>query len=267
MKKSRYSLRSYRPGDEVALAGLCNAVNAGLAGFIPRTPEHWAWCYLQRPGLSADGVLLVEAGGEVSGHAVTSPSGEVLEFCLSAAADRRLAFQVLVEGVERYARENGADRISISAPPSDRELRAWFSELGYNQWLRYLTGLPLDLPGIIGLLLQARGAPSQLGGRSFLIHLAKKGRRFRSPLLGEETLLLVEGAAARIVDMAAGVDVIIRTDVFTFMRIMLREQPILRSVLRGEVSVEPIWRVPQARRLLSLLTVPYDLHVPVGDMV
>jgi hypothetical protein len=266
---SRYSVRTFVEGDEVELASLFHQANEKYVGFIEKTPRAWKRSFLQRPGASPEGILIVERDGtQIVGYAVVGSSGKVHDVCIRSDTDRDVILSVLLKDVERYAREQGAERVSISVPPGGRALDRELTRSGYYPWLKFLTGIPLDFAGLIEPIARenlSTGKPRVEGTLS--IQLGKSGRLFRSPAHRGGLFVRIGNGDVRVAVGQPDAEVTIHTSVFTLTSIILREKGIVNSILHGELKVHPLRRLPKAVRLLSLLVLPYRWYSPGGDMV
>ena len=271
MSHIKYSLRTFREGDEERLAVFFNKTYERYFGFVPRTSQYWKWSYLLRPDIDPEGIFIIEGIGdqETKGYAVVCNSGAVYEICIHPGEDRDIIVSILLPKIESYARDQGAKHVLISVPPGDKTLREWFTKSEYHKYYTYMAGIPLNFPELIRQIMEARlfSGLDKLKGK-FLIHLSKDGRRFRSPsfLFDELFILIEEGKVCAEPDVKSHqADFTIKMDVFTFTSIILGTKSILTTVLRGDIRVTPFWKFYKAVELLSLMVIPYPWYVPLGD--
>jgi len=271
MNHIKYSLRTFREGEEERLAAFFNKTYEHYFGFVPRTPQYWKWSYLLQPDIHPEGIFIIEGIGdqEIKGYAVVRNSGVVCEICIHPGVDRDIIVSILLPKIESYARDQGAGHVLISVPPGDKTLSEWITKSGYGKYYNYMVGIPLNFPELIRQIMEARlfSGLGKLKGK-FLIHLSKDGRRFRSPsfLFDELFILIEEGKVCAEPDVKSHqADFTIKMDVFTFTSIILGTKSILTTVLRGDIRVTPFWKFYKAVELLSLMVIPYPWYVPLGD--
>ena len=131
-RSSSFSIRSFREGDEDALAPLFNRYMEGFFGPIQVTPKAWRKEYRTRswtgPSLKADGdcVRIAEREGRVIGYAVMDYSPDsvkdgavVQELCVTVEGGAGDVVDALLADAESRALGRGKSLIEASLSPED----------------------------------------------------------------------------------------------------------------------------------------------------
>ncbi len=138
------ALRSFREGDQVAIARLFNQYLSGFAGPRPMTPEAWRRQFRRRswngPSVDEDRdcVRVAERGGEVVGYAVTdyrpfeeNTAAIVQELCVAGDRADEVA-AALLEDAERRARQRGRQVLAVQLSPDDGLAERVAERLGFR---------------------------------------------------------------------------------------------------------------------------------------
>jgi hypothetical protein len=268
-----YSLRAFRDGDESALAALSSAAHAGDPGFIARSPEQWRDFYLGGPEVDAQGIVVCQrSDGAISGYAVVARSGTVFELCVEDA-EQAAPVRLLLEGVEAQARRSGAPRVTISITHPGRTVRSYLAQAGYAQQERYASALPGDLLELLTPLARANFARRAPAPGKLEIRLVNDAPGFRMAPI-DRLLLCVDRSGVELRTEGVETDVRVRVGLRTFMDLVFRTQNLRfhaqsarGAFVRGRLAIRPLWRFPEALRLLSLLVMPAGWYCPSGDAV
>jgi hypothetical protein len=140
-----FAIRSFREGDEEALARLFNGYLALFLGPIRVTPHGWRDQYRREawtgPSVSADAdcVRVAERGGAVIGYAVTDYSpfhtadhALVQEICVADGDDADAVVEALLADAEERARERDRASIEIGASLEDGRVASAAAAQGYE---------------------------------------------------------------------------------------------------------------------------------------
>jgi hypothetical protein len=264
------TVRNYRPGDAPSLVALWNESYAGYAGLATRSVESWCWTILSRPGMSADDVLLLEAGGQVLGYAALWTRGSVLDFVVHPGqrpgARRALTGQLLC-ALEARARARGSDSIDFLLPASDRLIDRTLRAAGYLVETGPCFMVRLLNPQALLLLLvrHREKSLSALSGQSFLVTLTPGN----DPFLPQTRLLIrvgeimavehVSDASDHRADCAVQLSIGALTELI-FCRAIAREM--LRN---SQITIDPPSRHAEVCGLLSALALDSPWHASHSD--
>ncbi len=281
----RFALRSFRAGDETALASLAERAYSPYGGHLLRTAEHWRSSILATsPRLDPDSDLAVLslAGDDPVGYGVLGADGLVLELCLDpelTGARRAVAAAVLIAALEERVRARGGDLIQLELPRLDGRIREALSAAGY----RADAGpqLAVDLVDVAaalrGILAHRRGRMPHGWERCFVLMLAEGGdsgadgqagrgpRRFvitaRDGALDVEE---VEGVSA-----SGGTEgerkVAIATDRATLTGLIVRQITFDEAAAAGRLILEPADAEQDVRTLCEFLTLKGPWFMPPLD--
>ena len=148
----RFSIRSFREGDEAVLAPLFNSYTERFLGPIRQTPKSWRAQFRRQhwnaPSLGdADCCRIAEMGGTVLGYAITDyqpmwadGAAMVQEMCVAQDPNLRDAcpsaenvMEALVEDAEKRALGRGKIALLLQLSAQDGHVGAAASALGYME--------------------------------------------------------------------------------------------------------------------------------------
>jgi hypothetical protein len=137
----KFTIRSYRAGDEEQIAGIFNGSLAEFAGPFAVTAESWlAQCQpsWRGPGLKEDPeyVRVAERGGRVIGYTVTDHTNAeasfLQELCVAEEADAQAVAEALLDDAEAIARARGRCAVVLATAQEDGLARRAAGECGYE---------------------------------------------------------------------------------------------------------------------------------------
>lgn len=140
-----FSIRSYRKGDEPALAGLFNSYFASFFGHTRVTGASWRAQYRRQgwtgPSVEADRdcVRLAERAGRLVGYAVTdyepiwmSGGALIQELCVVEEPEAREVSQALIEDAEQRAKDRGKSFVAVQFGEEDGLAASAAAACGYD---------------------------------------------------------------------------------------------------------------------------------------
>ena len=188
------SVRTYRHGDEQSLVELWARAYSDYGGHVPKTPEYWRWCVVDRPGIEAEDIVLLESGSTLVAYGVlgrkdspVGPGGSVLELAVEPslpAAERSLSLAQLIAVLEERSRARGDEIFEVSVPDTEqfmvRALEAADFKPEKSDSLQLVI---VDLIGLIRKILARRTAEiTAMPARSFALTVEQE--EYRSLPLG-----------------------------------------------------------------------------------
>ncbi len=194
-----FAIRSYRPGDEEALARLFNSYFAGFFGHTPVTGESWRRQYRRQgwtgPSVEADKdcVRLAEREGRLVGYAVTdyepiwmSGGALIQELCLVEEADAREVAETLIEDAEQRAKDRGKSFVATQFGEDDGLAAEAAAACGFDEganpdqvFMVVVTDLSKALVEIAGELSR-RLQESRFGAWCGTVRVSSGGRERQS---------------------------------------------------------------------------------------
>lgn len=269
-KPMTFTARQYLAGDEVRLVDLWQRTYAHLGGFIPRTPAHWLWAVLQRPGMTCADIRLIVSDGEIIAYGAIGPGGAILEFAvepLLKPRKRALAFELLLRALERQARERNYDFVSCAAPVADRFIAKQMRKAGYHTDEGVFASLAMINPlEVIRRILYHRRAHFLGWHQTFLLELTPGSYR-ELP----QTRLSIDISEELVVEDRSlqGCDppqCRLSTDLTTLTDVLFGSVPARRCLANGQIRVVPAAKFSEALRLLELLSIQAPWQVPTSDV-
>jgi len=263
-------IRDYQPGDEKALIALFDRAYANYSGYVTRTPEHWRWCILDRPGVSPDDIVVLEQEKVIAAYGILGPKGAVLELAVDSGLPESRREELatrLVDELEYRSRRCGNDRLRIQVPSMEPPLRRALDRKGYLavpcdslQWVI------VDLAGFVSRVLQHRKRQRRLEPewqRSFLLEIEPGNYHFHPhPRIFVRTAptLIVEANPQR--DDA---EATIATDLSTLTDLVFRITSVEQIIQSGLACAQPDSATPDMEKLLSLLVLDRPWYTPMAD--
>jgi len=255
-----YVLRTFSKGDEIVLSDLFNKSFKDYAGFVPRTVNYWNWCCLERPGVTEEGIAIVEHDKKILGYAVVSRNGEVVEICCDSVEDRELIVRKILNWIVEYAKKSGADSVVVNAPYVDETFRRVCKEILFVETPPERVFISsLDLPVLLHQIVKSK---SRRNPGVFFFKLRNCPvwceNKFGIDLNSDELLLTKE-------QLSKKPDLTIDADMQTILSIVLGTDNVWGAVLKSKLSFKPIWKMRKLLVLFSLLAVKYPWYMPIAD--
>lgn len=259
-----YRVRTYRDGDDIKLISLFNEAYKGYAGFVPRTVEYWRWCCKNRPGVSAESVVIACYEQKIVGYAVVGESGNIWELCYDTDFDVKLIVSKLLRWSLDYIQRTGGDHVELSAPLDDQNLREVCRELGFaEQPLPSMTISILDFPQLIKEIINSKKEiPAALYNEMFMFRL-KNAPSWMSDCftiqIQRDKISVTEGKCYI-------PSVTVDTDVPTLTSCVFGTAKIFKMILIRRIRVRPLWKSPKVLKFLSMLSLKDPWYIPEGDI-
>lgn len=262
-------LRPFRSGDETTLVDLFNQAFRDYGGFVPRTPEHWRWSILQRPGVEPEDVRILEreADGTVVAYGVVDRDGKVLEFAVEptlARRHRRRLARRLLDVLEARARERGADYVRLKVPVGEAAMRAALRGGGYREEeIGALQLVFVDLAGFLRRLLAHRAEEAEPDPPAFRFELEPGSYRF-----APHRRLLVRAGRPPEVSVDPGaveVDGVLSCEMLTLCDVIFGRLATDDALESGAIQVRPTDRRGDAEALLRRLVIRAPWYSPIAD--
>jgi hypothetical protein len=257
-----YSARTFVRGDEVALTNLFNIANRNFAGFVPRTPEYWVWCCLNRPDVNEKSVVIVNKGNKVVGYAVVGKSGNVWELCYDSLYDGKTIVSKLLSWTLDYARSAGSDSVTLNAFEKDDVMRIACRELGFAEAPPELVYFSvLDLPSLICEIFRARDVKPKIDG-TFWFKLNNC-----PPWCDDNFGVKLENNEASSFEEAEdSPEVVVEADMTTLVACIFGTESILRAILASKVRFRPFWKALKFLKFFSVLRISSPWVLPRADI-
>lgn len=257
-----YSARTFVRGDEIALTNLFNAANRNFAGYVPRTPEYWVWCCLNRPDVNEKSVVIVNKGNKVVGYAVVGKSGDIWELCYDSLYDGKAIVSMLLSWALDYARSVGSDSVTLNAFEKDDVIRTICRKLGFAETPPELVYFSvLDLPSLICEIFRTRDMKPNIDG-TFWFKLNN------CPSWCDDSfgVKLKKDEASLFEEVADCPEVVIEADMTTLVACIFGTESILRAILASKVRFRPFWKALKFMKFFSVLRIRSPWVLPRADI-
>jgi putative sterol carrier protein len=260
--EGQYVVRTYKEGDEAEFVSLFNQAYNRYAGFVPRTEDYWLWCCLDRPGVSPEGIIVVEEkhNGKIVGYAVAGKSGNIWEFCVDQNPDRKRVISMLFEGVSEYLRRVNAERIVLNIPSDDlmmQEVCAQqdFFELPPDQMFIGVT----DFEALIVAL--TKNAKKKLTDfKQTVTFELLDARPWVNPVFSMKI-----GAEIQVFPEPISTDVYIKVSSDVLASILLGETYPSKAFLERKLRVIPLWKTSKALKFLGAIRMHNSWFYSLAD--
>jgi len=243
------------------IAHLFNRIYKDFAGFVPRTPEYWVWCCLNRPDVNEESVVIVNNGEKIVGYAVVGKSGNVWELCYDPMYNGKTIVSKLLNWALDYLRKVGSDSVVLDAPVKDNVVREICQELDFVE----TTPAPMfvsvmDFPNLICEILRSRKEMLDINGvfrfrlkdcpswckDSFCIHV------------GENEASVKE-------EVVDNPEIVIDADMSTLFSCILGTENLFKAIITSKVHLHPFWKIRKFLKLFSLLRIKHPWFKPRAD--
>jgi len=245
-------------------------VHAPYGGYVTRSIDHWRWSILNRPGVLASDILIVEWREQICAYAVLSSGGRVLEFAVATEPHRlrrRRIFLELLQALEDRARQRGDDTLQFVAAADDRLIDTVLRKAGYvvDQGGSLSLGV-LNPAELIRRLLahHAHRLPAQWCS-NFSLEISRAG--YRSIL--QPQLRIVINRRSAIVDdtqtARQSSDCLVTTDLETLTAIVFGQTDFDQAIRAGMIVVKERVAADDARTFFAALTIVAPWYTPLAD--
>ena len=267
------SVRAYRDGDEHSLVELWESAHEDLGGYVPKSPEYWKWCVIQRPSVNPQDILLLEHDKRLFAYAVLARkldvegySGTVLEFAVGSwlsEKDRRLVAARLISELENRSRQRGDELLNLTVPAQDGAVAKALEKAGFRAestdvFQLVIVDLVLLLNQILGQRkpgLTARQFPS------FRIALQPGFYRY----CPYESVRIDLGAEPIVEASVSSADHTVYTDLSTLTDLIFRRDHFDRLLAAGKIKIDSVNGVEHGRELFQMLTLKSEWFLPPVD--
>jgi hypothetical protein len=267
-------LRAFQQGDDRPLVQLANRAYAPFGGHVVRDVEGWRWSILDRPGVTAADILILESeSGAMEGYGVLGPDGVVLELCLDpdlAGRARSAAVVALVRALEERCRSRDLDLITLELPTSDDEVRRVLLGGGYREEpTQSLTVNLIDLPAFLRAILNHHrpSLPAEWEA-DYILDIAPgtypkhRGTRLHVRI-GREVEVDEAGTDASAPAAATAIE--IATDLSAITEIVFGRSSFKAAREAGRIQVELGPSEQMACTLFELMTIRSPWYTPPAD--
>jgi hypothetical protein len=276
------SIRSFREGDEEALARLFNSYTAGYFGPVRVTPRTWRGQFRRQdwkaPSLTDDNDCrsgsdcgrVAESEGRIVGYAITDyqpmwmEDGAVLqELCVVDEDGAAEIMQTLIEDAEKRALARGKSYLALQLSPDDGmataagEARGFWTADDGGVFMAYVT----DLAGLLTELLpelRQRLADSPLRDWHGALEIASDDQSC-TLLLSSQLAELAKDRPKP--DPAVGARLAVSVSREALPLLLFGREHIGELYVQGQVSLKAA-DVEEALRLLHILFPPLPLSLP-----
>ncbi len=257
----QYYLRPFKKGDETVIVELFNSTFKEYAGFVPRTPEYWVWCCLQRPDVTEEGIQIVNTKNKIVGYIVAGKTGNIWEMCYDPSYDGEIIITKLLTWAIDYLNKSDSDSVLLNFPTKDQTVRKVCSNLGFAESTpEYMFISVLDFPRLTSEVLKNNLKKQNIKGQ-FQFQLRNV------PESADNTFCI------EIKDNQVNVtynkvnkpEVTIDADGATFASCILQGEGVLRNIVTLKIKFYPIWKISKVIIILNLLKNNSPWFMPRAD--
>ena len=263
-------VRSYRPGDETALVDLWARAYADYGGSVPKTPEYWRWCVLERPGLEAEDIVILEENRTVTAYGVLGQKdtsvglgGTVLELAVEpsvSSKERARYASLLISVLEARSRERGDQVFEASVPSNEAALVRALTAAGFKaEKSDSLQLVIVDAAGLMRKILERRISELPDTPVSFGLNFAKSEHR---PLPLQRVRVELSPTSVHVEESKQRATCEVYTDLSSLLDIIFRRQDVDRVLRGGRIRAEPVDRTEALIAFLRLLVIRSNWYIP-----
>jgi putative sterol carrier protein len=261
MSENTYKIRTFIEGDENSIVQLFNSTFQEYAGFVPRTPEYWNWCCLQRPDVAKEGIFIATQNERIVGYAVAGKSGNIWEMSYDKTCDGEIIVTKIIGRVMDYLESEKADSILINFPTDDKIVRKVCNKLNFAESPpEYMFISVLDFPLFFDEVVRSLDNKEKLSGK-FLFKLKNLPASFNNSFcidIGNKEVTITEKAVQN-------PEVTIDIDASTLLSIVLGDRGVLGATLTSKIRFYPFWKIGKVMRLFSMLQNKSPWFMPRAD--
>jgi hypothetical protein len=255
MGEDTYKVRTFEKGDEDSIVQLFNSTFKDYAGFVPRTPEYWNWCCLQRPDVAENGIIVVSHQEKIVGYAVAGKSGNIWEMCYDQNSDKETVVTKIMNRTLEYL-----DSVLLNFPTNDEVVRKVCKKFNFAEGPpEYMFISILDFPCLIEEILKKSVKNDGMHG-NFLFRLKN------SPSTVKDNFYLeISNGKVFINENPAEQEIVLDVDVATLIACILRGENTLKAIATSKIRFSPFWKVGKVVKLFSLLQNSSPWFMPRAD--
>ena len=268
------AIRSYRHGDEETLIDLWARAYGDYGGHVPKTPEYWRWCVLDRPGIDAEDIVLLEREDTVIAYGVLGrkdtpigPEGTVLELAVEPSlspAERTRNVSRLISVLEERSRARGDEVFEASVPSTERTLVKPFQTAGFKaEKSDSLQLVIVDVMRLMKQILDRRSAEIAVGAAGSFAFTFQQDEQRTLPL--ERIRIELCSAGVNIEESATDADYEVVATLSSVLDIILRRDEVDNVLRHGGIRVQPETGAEELARLLQLLVLRSNWYIPNID--
>jgi ribosomal protein S18 acetylase RimI-like enzyme len=265
---SNLQVRAYRESDAGALVALWKSAHRKYGGYVSRTALYWNWHILNRPGVSADDILVVHEGEKVLGYGVLAPNGYVLELAIEPTlplGSRSEIATMLCDALENRAKAKGITRIDIAVPGDDQAICETLRAFDYAEATGDFFNMTIMNPvGLIQRVFEYRHKSiPQHWVKTFMLEFTNGYYRF-NPF---PKVYVQVGNKLTVTPVASDehADCRINMSLSVFAELIFNRRAFRSAVTSGEITVTPHSEVHDAQQLFSLITLRVPWYSPLVD--
>ena len=270
---SALNIRTYQTGDEEQLVKLWDSAHTNYGGYVPKTPEYWRWCVVQRPGVEAEDILILEQEKHILAYAVLAQrtetrgyTGTILEFAIGPwlpAAERKLVASELIAEVEKRSRLRGDELLNLMVPCEDEVVVKVLGKAGYKaEALEVFQLVIVDLVLLLRRILDKRKVIlSSTQFSSFRIALQPGYYRY----CPYESVRIELRPEPLVEESTFDADYTVFTDLSTITDIIFRRDSFNHALSTNKIKIKPENGVEPVRTLFQLLTLNSEWYLPTVD--
>jgi hypothetical protein len=265
--------RCYQPGDESILVTLWESAYARFGGYVPKTPDYWKWCVVERPGVETEDIIILEHKKRIVAYAVLAQNtgtngntGTILEFAVEPSLpvkSRRFITGRLVTEIEQRSRSRGDDLLDLTVPNDDVTTVNVLEQAGYrSEALDIFQLVIVDLVLLLRIILDQhiKSMPPGIES-SFRLALQPGYYRYcpyQSVHIRLWPTLVIE-------DSESDADYKIYTDMSVISDIIFRRSDFDCALGNKKIRIEPQDGTDAVRSLFELFTINSEWYLPTVD--
>lgn len=266
-------IRCYQSGDENSLTELWESAHADFGGYVPKTPEYWKWCIVDRPGVEPEDILILEHGERVVAYAVLAQKkdangyiGTVLEFAIEPSLStrkRKFFVNKLIVEIEKRSRYRGDELLNLMVPSKDTAVVSALEKAGYRaEALDVFQLVIVDLVLLLKLILDQRKNSLPAGQSSSFRFAIQPGYYRYCPY---ESVRIELGPEPEVEESTSNADYTVYTDLSTLTDIIFRRSNFNNAVKNNSMNIKPEDGTEAVRSLFQVLSLKSDWYLPTVD--
>ncbi len=271
--QSGLRLRTYQSGDESSLVELWKAAHTNVSGYVPKTPEYWKWCVIDRPGIEPEDIFILERGKRIYAYAVLARkkdssgySGTILEFAIDPSASNSQRMKIahdLITATEERSRLRGDELLNFGASSKDDIIVRALERRGYKPESQDVFQLVIvDLLVLLRQILSKRNSamPSR-NSSSFRLDLQPGNYRY----CPYKKVRIELHSDPVVEESTSDADYIVSTDLSTLADIIFRRDNFDNALRSDKIRVESEDCIEAVRYLFQTLRLKSEWYLPTVD--